>query len=90
MAPICVRTSDWISAVSCLEGVGDLGWSGVESVMKANGRWPLSESGMEQTQHSAMEECEEIACSMAPVRSRIRTKKFICVYSTARVSSRSG
>ena len=40
---------------------------GVESVTKANGRWPLRESGMGTTQHSAMRGCEEMACSIEPV-----------------------
>ena len=36
-------------------------------VMKANGKWPLSASGMLTTQASEMEGCERRACSSAPV-----------------------
>lgn len=35
--------------------------------MNAKGRWPLSESGMPTTQHSAMRGEEEMACSIVPV-----------------------
>lgn len=35
--------------------------------MNAKGKWPLSESGMPTTQHSAMVGCEEIACSIEPI-----------------------
>lgn len=32
----------------------------------ANGRCPLSASGMPTTQHSAINGCEDMACSMDP------------------------
>jgi hypothetical protein len=66
MAPICVRTSFCTSAKSWSEGIAEGGWSAVERVTKANGRWPLSASGTPTTQHSAMVGWEEIACSMDP------------------------
>ena len=34
--------------------------------MKANGRWPLRESGMPTTLASPIEGCCRIACSIAP------------------------
>jgi hypothetical protein len=46
--------------------MAEVGWSAVERVTNANGRWPLSESGTPTTQHSAMVGCEEIACSIEP------------------------
>jgi hypothetical protein len=50
------------------EGVADVGWSATERVTNANGKWPFRLSGMPTTQHSAMDGCEEMACSMVPVR----------------------
>lgn len=47
--------------------MADEGWSGVERVTKANGRWPFSASGIPTTQHSAMVGWEEIACSIEPI-----------------------
>ena len=46
--------------------MADEGCCEVERVIKAKGRWPLRESGMPITQHSAMEGWEEIACSIEP------------------------
>jgi len=37
-------------------------------VTNANGRWPLSASGIPTTQHSATRGCEEMACSIDPAR----------------------
>lgn len=67
MAPIWVRTSFWTSPKSWSEGTAESGWSAVESVTNANGRWPFRASGMPTTQHSAIVGCEEMACSMEPV-----------------------
>lgn len=47
-------------------GIADEGWSGVDKVTNANGRWPFSASGMPTTQHSAIDGCEEMACSIEP------------------------
>jgi hypothetical protein len=47
--------------------MAEVGWSGVDKVTKANGRWPLRASGMPTTQHSAIIGWEEMACSMEPV-----------------------
>lgn len=50
-----------------MEGMAEVGCWGVESVINANGRWPLSESGMPTTQHSIMRGWDEMACSIEPV-----------------------
>jgi hypothetical protein len=42
MAPIWVRISFWTSLRSSVEGTAEGGCVEVESVTKANGRWPLS------------------------------------------------
>jgi hypothetical protein len=68
MAPIWVRTNFWTSLKSWSEGMAEVGWSGVERVTKANGRWPLSASGTPTTQHSAMMGWEEMACSIEPIK----------------------
>ena len=70
MAPIWVRTSFCTSLKRASEGMAEVGWSGVERVTNAKGRWPLRASGMPTTQHSAMEGWEEMACSMEPVLKR--------------------
>lgn len=46
--------------------MGEVGCGLEESVMNANGREPLRESGMGITQHSVIRGWVEIACSMAP------------------------
>ena len=66
MAPICSRTSFWISLKRASEGIAEEGWSAVERVRKAKGRWPFRASGTPTTAHSATEACEEMACSMEP------------------------
>ena len=38
----------------------------MERVTNAKGRWPLRESGMPTTQHSAIVGWEEMACSIEP------------------------
>ena len=67
MAPIWVRTSFWTSPKSSSEGTAEGGWSAVDRVTKAKGRWPFRASGMPTTQHSAIVGWEEMACSMEPV-----------------------
>lgn len=67
MAPIWDRTRPWISLKTSSATMAEVGWLGSESVMKAKGSWPLRESAMPTTQHSATFGEEEIACSMEPV-----------------------
>lgn len=73
MAPICSRTSALTSAKSLggtCTGSGDWSWVVLElvrGVMKANGRWPFSVSGMPTTLASPMEGWERITCSIWPV-----------------------
>jgi hypothetical protein len=66
MAPICVRTSFCTSPKSLSEGMADVGWSDVDSVTNAKGRWPFRASGIPTTQHSATVGWDEMACSMEP------------------------
>lgn len=50
--------------------MAEVGWSGVDRVMNAKGRWPFRASGMPITQHSAIRGCEEMACSIDPLFSQ--------------------
>ena len=66
MAPICSLTEACTCLRSSSEGIAEEGWSAVERVAKAKGRWPFRASGMPTTQHSAMSGFEDMACSMDP------------------------
>lgn len=67
MAPICSRTSLFTDAKNSGAGVAGSGPCGGERRwMNAKGRWPLRGSGMPMTLASAIEGCDNIACSIEP------------------------